>query len=68
MRYFEFPSLTIANRIRRLHFALQKRRTNPDTRTVVVWVTDLEYVLDHLKDLEEYKTEIEELFEQEIIS
>ena len=69
MRYFEFPSLTIANRIRRLHFALQSRRDGGlKTQDVTVKRTDLEYVLDHLKDLEEYKTEIEGLFEAEIIS
>ena len=60
---------TIADRIRRLHWALQNRCTHtPSNLTVVVWATDLEYILNHLKDLEEYKTHIEELFEQEIIS
>ena len=55
--------------VRRLHLALQGRRAGePTTQRVTVNAIDLEYVLDHLKDLERYKKEIEDLFEQEIIS
>jgi len=35
---------------------------------IEVRAIDLAYLLDHVADLEEYKTEIEGLFEAEIIS
>lgn len=62
-RYHEFPPLTIKNRIRCLHFALQGRRDGGSkTQNVTVKAIDLEYVLDYLADLEQFKTRALDIF------
>ena len=69
MRYHEFPSLVTENRIRHLRITLQVRHdSGSKTPNVTVKAIDLEYILDYVRELEEYKTEIEELFELEILS
>lgn len=53
MRYHEFPTLVIDNRIRHLHLTLQDRRDGgAKTPNVTVKAIDLEYILDHIEDLE----------------